>query len=211
MINNYYIKQDDEQVGPYTQFELMEMDLDVHTKVLSPLSNRWEEISDLPEFFEYFESKGHYFPTENNLAGFWWRVLAYFIDYIILIILIIMLGSVLGVIMGLAGFAYMINSLSDESSASQLILNLVGIVANIVYHSIFEATPMRGSIGKVILKLAVVDADGQRESFGKALSRNAGKILSSLVLGIGFLCVLWDDHKQAWHDQLARTYVIRRA
>jgi uncharacterized RDD family membrane protein YckC len=208
MINTYYILQDGEKTGPYTQYELMDMDIDVKTMVLSPLGNDWQHASELPEFYEYFESKGIYFPTEDNLATFWWRLLAYVIDYIVLVIIVMIFGVGLGVVLTLTG--YPVDKFDAEKAENKILLNLAGIVVNILYHSVFEATYMRGSIGKVVCKLAVVDADGQKLSFGRALKRNFGKILSSIAIGIGFLNILWDEHRQGWHDQIAKTYVILR-
>jgi hypothetical protein len=61
--------------------------------VLSPKADDWQRASDLPEFFEYFEAKGVYFPTEDNLATFWWRLLAYLIDSVLISLLISIFAS----------------------------------------------------------------------------------------------------------------------
>jgi hypothetical protein len=84
MNNQYYILVDNEQSGPFSYDELTEMELDVHTRVLSPLADTWQDACDLPEFYPYFESRGIYLPTGDNLASFGWRFLAYVIDYVIL-------------------------------------------------------------------------------------------------------------------------------
>ncbi len=69
---------------------------------------------------------------------------------------------------------------------------------------------MQGSIGKRICGLIVVDYHGRRISFAKALGRNFGKILSSMICFVGYLNALWDDKSQAWHDQLAKAYVMKK-
>ncbi|MEO7211240.1 RDD family protein [Mucilaginibacter sp.] len=208
MINSYYILENGEKTGPYTQYELMDMGLDIHTMVLSPLDEDWQQACDLPEFNEYFEQQGYLFPTATNLASFWWRLLAYLLDYIIIIVIVAVFFIVLSIILSLTGGSPILTD--DESSTkAEPILNLVGILAMISYHSICEATSLRGGLGKKICKLSVVDANGMRISFSKALSRNLGKILSSMVLGIGFLSIFWDDHRQGWHDHLAKTYIIK--
>ncbi len=33
--------------------------------------------------------------------------------------------------------------------------------------------------------------------------------VSALPLYLGFLWVIWDPHKQAWHDKIFRTYVLK--
>jgi uncharacterized RDD family membrane protein YckC len=205
--NNYYLFNNEQEEGPYTLEEMLDMNLDVDTMVLSPVAGDWQRASDLPEFFHYFEAKGVYFPTEDNLASFWWRLLAYVIDAIIVSVLLSFFAStfIIAMYKEMEG-----NAVTNEALLARLKFNLIVFVVSAVYHSIFEATPMRGSIGKRICKLAVVDADGRRLSILKALVRNFSKLLSSIVFGIGYLTILWDDHRQAWHDKIAKTYIIIR-
>jgi uncharacterized RDD family membrane protein YckC len=33
--------------------------------------------------------------------------------------------------------------------------------------------------------------------------------LSTILLGLGFLWIIWDPKKQGWHDKLAGTVVVR--
>lgn len=35
-----------------------------------------------------------------------------------------------------------------------------------------------------------------------------GKFLSAIILGIGYLMVIWNPKKQALHDKIAKTYVV---
>src|ERR1700761_1612262 len=95
MDNLYYLQEDGEQTGPFTFDEIIEKEPDIHTRVLSPITNSWEDACDLPEFFDYFEANGVYFPTEDNLASFWWRLLAYVIDYAILSFILQFVFSIL--------------------------------------------------------------------------------------------------------------------
>ncbi|WP_158534934.1 RDD family protein [Mucilaginibacter hurinus] len=92
----------------------------------------------------------------------------------------------------------------------ELFFRFLAVLAFIAYHTLFDSLPTQGSIGKVICKLVVVDASGERLSAGRALGRNAGKILSGLICCLGFFCVLWDSHRQGLHDNLAKTYVIKK-
>lgn len=65
--------------------------------------------------------------------------------------------------------------------------------------------------GKLFLGVRVVDAQtGQRPSLVQALLRWLGYGLSALPLGLGFLWVLWDPERRAWHDRLAGTRVLKR-
>jgi uncharacterized RDD family membrane protein YckC len=206
MINTYYLLQNNEQTGPFTHEELMDMGITTNTLVLSPLLTDWQYAADLPEFNSYFESRGIYVPTAVNLASFWWRLLAYVIDYALLIMVIIVISALIGFILSYNGYY----EWDYESKNSETFFNILGVVLLIIYHSIFEATSTHGSIGKIICKLAVVDAEGNGISFGKALSRNSAKLISGLVCGLGYLNVLWHQQRQGWHDQMAKTYVVRK-
>lgn len=65
------------------------------------------------------------------------------------------------------------------------------------------------TLGGVILKLKVVRLDGQPLRFEVALVRALGAVISLLVLFLGFLWIAWDPDRQAWHDKLAGTVVVR--
>lgn len=205
MTDNYYIQQDGEQTGPFTGYELMEMGLDVDTMLLPAMSSKWQKASDLPEFNSYFEAQGIYFPTLDNLATFWWRLLAYLIDYIItsIIFSFFVPASIFVVYERLRNNTY---TLDDVYIYWQFMF--VTFIMVVIYNATCEASKMQGSIGKKICKLAVIDADGRRLSFGQAFMRNLYKFISGAALFLGYLNVLWDEHRQGWHDQWARTYVI---
>ncbi|AMR31477.1 hypothetical protein A0256_08585 [Mucilaginibacter sp. PAMC 26640] len=205
MINSYLILQNGEETGPFTLYELMDQGVEVHTMVLSPLANDWQEAGDLPEFNVYFKKLGIFIPNRAVLANFWWRLLAYALDYIFILVTGIILAAIFFSIAALLGHTYYTETEDSDDS----LYNLFGISLMILYHSVLEATRIRGGFGKKICGLAVVDENGRRINFGKALSRNLGKVLSTMILGIGFLCIFWDDQRQGWHDGLAKTYVVK--
>lgn len=67
------------------------------------------------------------------------------------------------------------------------------------------------SWGRKIAGLKVVDAEGQPVGFWRALGRNLFACwISAPLLYLGFLWVIWDPQKQAWHDKVFRTFVARR-
>ena len=65
------------------------------------------------------------------------------------------------------------------------------------------------TIGGIICNLRVVRADGAPFEFADALVRGLGGILSAVPFGLGFLWILRDQERQAWHDRIAGTYVVR--
>ncbi|MGN8072377.1 RDD family protein [Mucilaginibacter sp. SG564] len=211
MINEYYILRDNEKHGPYSHTELMDMQVSATELVLSPLATDWQEAAELPEFDEYFKSIGVHVPTVNNVANFGWRLLAYIIDNVMVVVAAAIVGGMFGLIkLVWGGGVNAINMNTEETSSTKLLTNLLFAAIFMVYHSIFESTKLQGSIGKVICKMAVVDINGQRLTFSQALQRNLSKLISSLLCGIGFLACIWSPMQQCWHDQIAKTFVVRK-
>ncbi|MSQ40184.1 MAG: RDD family protein [Dehalococcoidia bacterium] len=65
------------------------------------------------------------------------------------------------------------------------------------------------TLGKMLLRIKVVDEAGRAPGLKKALLRETlGKFVSTIAMGVGFLWVVWDKEKQGWHDKIARTHVI---
>jgi uncharacterized RDD family membrane protein YckC len=209
MINEYYILRDNEKHGPYSHTELMDLEINATELVLSPLAADWQEAADLPEFDEYFKSIGVYIPTKQTVANFGWRLLAFLIDYAIIILIFGLIGVILVIIERLTTGTISEDD-SSSTSGSELLFRLLFLLALITYNSAFEATKMQGSIGKFICRLAVVNINGERLSFSTALTRNLFKILSSFLFCIGYFAMLWSPMKQCWHDERAKTYVVRK-
>ncbi len=126
-------------------------------------------------------------------AGFWLRFVAYIVDGALLWIIGFGIGMVLGTILG------------PESPG----LTLVGVVLGWLYFALQESSERGATIGKSVLGLRVTDSSGQRISFGRATGRNFAKILSALILMIGFIMAAFTQRKQALHDSMADTLVIR--
>lgn len=208
MNNQYYILVDNEQSGPFSYDELTEMELDVHTRILSPLADTWQDACDLPELYPYFESRGIYLPTGDNLASFGWRFLAYVIDYVILSFLLNFILRLLasnGLKFNLGTY----NDLLKMPVKEILLLQLITSITLVLYNSICEASPMKGSLGKKLCRIVVVDIDGMGLSYLNALLRSVGKAISIFLLYAGFVPILFSEHRQALHDMIAKTYVVK--
>lgn len=75
----------------------------------------------------------------------------------------------------------------------------------------FAAFWSRGeTLGLRAWKLRLVGPDGRPPGWGRALLRCAAAILSWLPLGLGFLWVLVDRDRLAWHDRLSGTRLVRQ-
>lgn len=206
----YYILVDGEQTGPYTFNELIEKDLELHTRIMAPSADTWQDACDVPELYEYFREQGYHFPTEDNLASYWWRLLAFIIDFVLMSFVL----SFLVPLLNAKGITH-INlappfdpykiSIHDAS-----IIQAVFYVLLLFYNAIGEASAMKGTLGKKVCGLVVVDQDGEGLNLGVALFRSLGKILSVYLWGLGTFSIFWTDGKQGLHDLLAKTYVVRK-
>ena len=137
--------------------------------------------------------------SKLDYASFWRRLGAAVIDGLLLFFV----GSIIARILG-------INPFEQQSMRFEIIVNLIGLVEYWLYFAILESSKWQGSLGKRALGIVVTDQTGNRISFSKATGRHFAKIISFIILLIGFLMVLWDEKKQGLHDKLAKTLVIRR-
>jgi uncharacterized RDD family membrane protein YckC len=78
-----------------------------------------------------------------------------------------------------------------------------------LYAAFSESSPRRATIGKRILGLQVVTADGGKVSFGQATVRHFMKFLSLFTAGVGFMMAGWTKRHQALHDIPCDCIVIR--
>ncbi|XUU60458.1 RDD family protein [Erythrobacter sp. HA6-11] len=133
-------------------------------------------------------------------GGFWIRVGAYLVDLVIMIIFMSIVGFVFG------------ENIFDTTSAASVsygATDLIGLVVGIAYFAGFESSSWQATPGKRALGLIVTDSSGGRISFLRALGRYFAKILSGLILFIGYIMVGFTERKQGLHDFLASTLVIK--
>jgi uncharacterized RDD family membrane protein YckC len=81
------------------------------------------------------------------------------------------------------------------------------LLVALVYHVGFW-TWKQTTIGGIICQLRVVRTDGSAMRFAEAFIRALSGIFSLVLAGIGFLWILRDPERQAWHDRIAGTFVV---
>jgi uncharacterized RDD family membrane protein YckC len=86
---------------------------------------------------------------------------------------------------------------------------LVGITIWIFYHAAFDSSAMQATFGKRLLKLKIIDLNGTRISFVRALFRCLAMFISIAPIGLGIWYISTDSKKQGWHDLIAGSYVIK--
>ncbi len=65
------------------------------------------------------------------------------------------------------------------------------------------------TIGGIVCQLKIVRIDGRDLDFGVALVRSLGSVLSFMALCLGFFWAGWDKERQAWHDVIAGTTIVK--
>ena len=64
------------------------------------------------------------------------------------------------------------------------------------------------TLGMQAWRIRLVDFDGGAPTWGKAILRCAGALLSAACLGLGYLWCLFDRNKRYWHDYLSGTEMV---
>ncbi|MBS1854044.1 MAG: RDD family protein [Acidobacteria bacterium] len=142
-------------------------------------------------------------------AGFWIRVLAVIIDSIILgVVQSILQFTALRPMLGTADLEGNPAALFAAFGAIGL-LGLVSLAISCAYESIFVAQ-MGATPGKMALGMRVVRPDGSRVDLGRAVGRYFAKMLSGIILCIGYIMVGFDAEKRGLHDMICDTRVVRQ-
>lgn len=116
--------------------------------------------------------------------GFWVRFAAWVVDVVILSI--------------------------AEIAVTAIGLAFLSIVIDLAYVVLFIG--LKGQTpGKMALGIQVVDQRGNVPGIGRAALREiVGKLISLIVIFLGFLWIGWDKQKRGWHDHIGGTYVVRK-
>jgi uncharacterized RDD family membrane protein YckC len=82
-------------------------------------------------------------------------------------------------------------------------------LVNWIYEAALESSSHQATLGKMALGLKVTDTEGRQISFARASGRHFAKILSGMILLIGYIMAGFTERKQALHDVIAGTLVVR--
>jgi uncharacterized RDD family membrane protein YckC len=152
-----------------------------------------------------------------SYAGFWKRFAAFLIDAILLSIVQFFVFMPALAMIGVGAFATAASE--DPGSGMGFIMLAIGayffaILLNIIiswlYYALMESSERGATLGKLALSIRVTDLQGNRITFGRATGRYFGKIVSSMILMIGYLMAGFTDRKQALHDIMASCLVINK-
>ena len=136
---------------------------------------------------------------DNTPAGFWIRVLANIIDSFVLSVPI-------GLIHLLIGF----NALATDNyiySSGYFVGLLVSYALTIGYYGLLTSSKHPATIGKMVVGIKVIGANGRRITLPRAIGRSLATYLSGIFY-IGYIMVGLTNRKRGLHDFIANTYVV---
>jgi len=152
----------------------------------------------------------------HGYGGFWIRLLAFIIDWVVLLILTWPLRLFLFGFMG--GFHPRIivpnhpgmNPALGFMVAGGAFLGILRLFVGWLYWAGMQSSSYQATLGKMALGMKVTDLAGNRISFARATGRYFAKILSSMILFIGYFMIGFTERKQGLHDMLAGTLVLKK-
>lgn len=83
------------------------------------------------------------------------------------------------------------------------------IVSDWLYNARMNSSPRQATFGKAFMRLKVTGMGGERIGFGQATGRYFAKFLSTFMLFAGFAIAIFTRRKQALHDIVAGTLVLK--
>jgi len=134
---------------------------------------------------------------EPEYAGFWIRFAAAFID-----------GIILSIPQLAIQFA-MAESIA-EGGAGLGLYYIIVLAMNWVYFAGMESSSNQATLGKMVVGIKVTNLEGEPINFVNATGRYFAKIISAIILLIGYIMAAFTPKKQALHDQLAKTLVVKK-
>jgi uncharacterized RDD family membrane protein YckC len=137
--------------------------------------------------------------VQLEYVGFWARVVAIFIDAVLLMVIEFPL------LLAFYGSAYFTVDSGVQGPVDFMLDFVFPTVATILFWFWKQATP-----GKMAFSAKIVDAEtGKEPSIGQYIGRYFAYIISAIPFCLGFIWVAFDSKKQGWHDKLAGTVVVR--
>lgn len=127
-------------------------------------------------------------------GGFWRRCVAYLADLVLLALLLAV---------------FFLVEVDADLGPRPLMLGVFGVVVAWLYFAGMESSIEQATLGKMLLGLRVTDLEGRRITFSRATARLFAKILSALILYVGFIMVGFTAKRQGLHDKLAGTLVLK--
>ncbi len=184
--------------GPFTLDDLRGMQLKPTDFVKPSGYPEFKELREIAALSAVLDIK-HETSLPQYFASLDTRLLATAIDYFIAFCAYAILAAIY------------LGGVSDAKTAAPTLLAgmvLVPIV-KFAFSVAMEGSMRQASVGKLLIGIKVTDERGRPIGYGKALGRNAAKLVGVITLGIGFFLGFFDRRQQCLHDKMAGTLVIK--
>jgi uncharacterized RDD family membrane protein YckC len=162
------------------------------------------------------------YEEKKEYGGFWIRFAAYLIDSIIVGIPLGILSIIIfAVFFGVSGAfdaalydpTYLEQDVTGEEAGAffgaYFVTMLVNFIVAVLYFAGLHASKWQATIGKKLVGLKVTDMNGNRISFWRGLGRYLAMTFLSSIFMIGYIIAAFTEKKQALHDLIARTVVVK--
>jgi uncharacterized RDD family membrane protein YckC len=235
---NWYYALNGAQQGPVSEQQLMQLaasgTINATTLVWREGLPEWQQFSvalpaatgtaaaDAPQIGGYAVPEGQkdivvqqmregvapQFVGAMQYAGFWIRVVAYIIDYLIMMVPNFAIQFLMGV--GIAATKSQMKPGEIDPAQVGMMLGAmtIGMTITVCYKGLMVGK-YGATLGKMAVGLRVVNDDGSKVSMGKAIGRVFAEILSGITCGIGYILVAFDGEKRSLHDHVCSTRVVR--
>ena len=108
------------------------------------------------------------------------------------------------------GFGMAMNDPYVTDYEIEIVVNIMSIVTWWLYSAVFESSNFMATPGKMALGIVVTDYQNQKISFAQASGRHFGKIISGIIIGIGFIMAAFTEKKQGLHDIMSGTLIVNK-
>lgn len=172
---------------------------------LVQIAGNWVCGGCKPAFLSRVMASGASANTQWQYGGFWIRFVAVFLDGILLQLVRVALSLL---ILGIVTTPFRPRSSTPAAfSGAVLTLTLVTFLVAFLYEVImiryFGAT-----LGKMAVGVKVIRTDGSAVGWGISVGRYFMKIISYIILFIGYIIAGFDPEKRALHDRACDTRVV---
>lgn len=156
----------------------------------------------------------------ENYAGFWKRVAAWLLDYILLML---PAGAILSrtnisdatrqlfaVAMSGGDVQEAMTNYTQAVQAGQPSLLLI-VLIGFLYYTLMEGSSLQATLGKLAIGIRVTDLHGNKPGMARSAARNVVRLtnaITGLIPFVAYIVAGWTARKQGLHDMLAKTLVL---
>ncbi len=207
----WYVQGDGKALGPLSGDAIRDLiakgSVGPSTPVAKVGAAQWVALGQEPALARLLAGASGSTPADRTVAahgvayaGFWIRLLAYIIDYVIIIVTAMVAGAIV------AFFAP--DSITDSDAWLQVFETIGITLVSVFYFVYFPSGRWQATPGKRICGIHIVRTNGERVTGWLAFGRSLAYIISSIPLYFGFFMIGWTDQKKGLHDIICGTRVV---